>query len=408
MTNQLLIARLQDTCGALSKKTGPQQALTLLEVSEALLQQALPAAEKADEDDFDDLYVAWLQAARQVSAFAEQAGRRLSDADTEALRKGGADRVKALEAQRSRSEQELQSQQALIRALEAGNADRRTRLEAGQAQVQAAKDEETRLNRELEQCSEAVLAGLADKNRLLTLQLEEARPQLTRQQAELARQRAELAGLQTQIDAIPAQDKALRQQYLTAQQELTELQQAAALYGPESQAALRQQIDALTPELARLNNEYSLLREALDKLNGDRTALEEEFPRLKTEAFEKVNRVLALLGGLVGEKAGEIERIKQQSDTLEENLNRCSELRVQYVRWLNGVETPLEALLKQLPAPEAQQLRDTLDPAACDRIKTALTQAKDSLDTLDGLLQQAQNAFGRDAEVLKGRVNRRG
>lgn len=402
-----LIRQLRDQARVVEGLQGAELMLSLLDTCGVLLDAAAGCGENADAGEFEGLYAIWLGIAGRVGEFARQAERRISPEAAQALRGGTAEQLAAARARAEEKERRLLADKEELKRLCGENAARESRLEANRSALQQEEDRSARLNEALEQYSDRRVQALREQNGALQAEIDRSRPEAEALLQERQALQMQLETLQGQIEAVPEEIRALRQSYLENEETLRQLNDAAALYSPENQAALQAQIEALGPEVEQRMSIYQDLAAKAGRLQADRATLEEEYPALRASVIGKIEETLHTLENSAAGRLQEAQQLKRQVDTLRENLEQCNALRSAYQSWLDADETNLRALMAVLDDTESATLRKTLDPARCDRVQQLTDTVRDGLQQLEQLLDRARAAYEKDVAQVKERAGRR-
>ena len=78
--------------------------------------------------------------------------------------------------------------------------------------------------------------------------------------------------------------------------------------------------------------------------------------------------------------------------------------RDEYRHWFDAVETPLEAMIKEIEHPESVELRKTLNINQVQTVKTCMEEIRRNLMRLDHILSGCAAAAQKDLQIIKRRA----
>ena len=179
-----------------------------------------------------------------------------------------------------------------------------------------------------------------------------------------------------------------------------------AKLSPEKQAALKEEIERLSAETEENQRACRLLS---DRLEGLRAADGESGETRERLACELLLRVQAALQGTeqaLSEQEQTLAEARGQAEALEARFAACETERQRLSDWLEAEETPLQAMMRALEHPEAEQLRQTLDIGSVERVRALLEEARARLQELDEVLRRCAAAARLDRDALNRRARR--
>ena len=410
--DQLIADQLQTLAAAIPTMDDADLLPTILDSCAILLEQVRLRRKPLDQMDpveRSELTGAYGVISGQVTQFAADARTQLGiDTGT------GPDPMEELAAQMARSKQlkaDRQAAEAQLETLKNEIAVQQSRQQERLQELKALKDFQAGLERELEACSDAVIADQKQANeaRLVSLtdlraHLKAAKEKAAALEAEMAQLRAEIDAVTERITRVPEENKQLLADFDQKAAHLARLEQAQIDCSPEKQLELEKRITALTPQVEALETATRRLSAHCSQLENAHSDLDQQSQTLQTNLLDNLHASMAELQQLMTAHQDALLEIKRQADTLQEKLIVCRDLRRDYAEWFDGTRTPLEAMLAEMDQAEHQKLRETLDAGQCDQIRKLFAQVSDGLQRLDKIISACADAARVDQRNLERRV----
>lgn len=410
--NKLICDQLQSLAAAIPTMEDADLLPAILDSCAILLEQVknrhAPLGQ-LDPIQRSELTGAYAVISQQVTRFASDARKELGldvapEQDPMGLLADEIERARQLEADRAAA-------QAQLDATREENARRELALERQSQELTALRNFQSGLERELEACSDEVIARQTAENEALFAAVAEQRAKLKALREEEAAQEAQLdnitahiAAAETRINEIPQINKLLLEEFDQKQAHLARLEQAKVDCSPEVQLELENRIKTLTPEVEALEDATRKLTVHCQQLEQARTDLDEQNQTLQTTVLKQVQSSMAELRQLLTAHQDTLTEVKRQADSLQQSLIQCETLRRDYAEWFEASRTPLDAMLSQFQTAEHPKLRETLDVTQCDRVRTLCAQVRDGLQQLDQLITACAEAARVDQRNLERRV----
>ena len=394
--------RLAAQIRAMERQEGAELYATAAAACCALLRECALDIASLNEGELQTLLGHFTRLSRQAEAFFAAASTCLGGAAQARGEQLASARQRAEEAAAAResAERDCLRQEAALQGERERLADAQARLTALETQRSAALNalgtthSPARLQAE-EREAEELQARLAKSD---------ARLKELRAQSEGLRQRLE--ALEGEIEKCPEEARALVARAEEQEALLCRLHQAAECYTPEKQAALKEEIERLSAETEENQRACRLLS---DRLEGLRAADGESGETRERLACELLLRVQAALQGTeqaLSEQEQTLAEARGQAEALEARFAACETERQRLSDWLEAEETPLQAMMRALEHPEAEQLRQTLDIGSVERVRALLEETRARLQELDEVLRRCAAAARLDRDALNRRARR--
>ena len=214
----------------------------------------------------------------------------------------------------------------------------------------------------------------------------------------------EIKAIEDSINAIPEEIVGLRAKYKELEELLHELQNAEIEYSVEKQTELQKIIDDLTPIVEENKVVTEILQNRKESLEKQNTMYDSERHTLTTDLISIVTESLEQLKSVMSEHAAFLDETEMTAKTLAENIDKCQKKRDEYRHWFDAVETPLEAMLKEIEHPESAVLRKTLNINQVQTVKTCMEEIRRNLMRLDHILSGCAVAAQKDLQIIKRRA----
>lgn len=384
--------QLRDQSKQFETQRGLDMSLSVLDTCSMLLRSIQPEITNTASEDVSDLFYAFLPIASYVSDFIQTAGAKLGPTQAERLAVGTKEALERMQEKAKEQKAELSDRAAALERVE-------KEMNVQEEEKRKLDDQGAELARRAEACSEEILTRLMAENEERNAVVTANETRLT----ELREQADSLAlKLQEQDQLLESFPETVRKQRETFQEHLKtieELKNAKTLYSPEIMETQQDKVGQLTREVERLSTKYNTVQDKIKSLEEERDTLMEKFPQLETTAITACRELLNKLTPQVEERLETVTSLKATADKLERNLAACNDLRKRYRGWLQGVQTPLESLLKVVAEPESETLRKTMDPAMMQSIRQLLDTAHSDLKALDDALRRLTGAY--EADMLR-------
>ena len=389
-----------------------QLALSVAAVCNALLRSVSTSISiDWSEDEFGNLYAAYLAMSSYITAFFESSAqspvaqkiRETEQAAIEQLKK----EQKRAAAARQESDELKQRLEKVAREneeLEEVVAKKRAGMEELQRNRQALISMEKeysdeKLERQKEENTELLATISERKHEMDTLMKHEERLKKESENIENEIERVNIA-----IHEQPERNKMLLQEFETRSELLRKLQGAQENCNQKQQQELQKKIDELMPMVEKLQTDCAMLEERAKALEQQKTQYDTQKQTLSTNVLEIIERALNGLDGIVGEHRERLVKVKNKAEYLSKRVEECNRLRKEYRAWVDANGTPLEPTMNNLKQPEAVQLQETLDPGQTDTVRELLNQVQHDLNQLDGILEKCVAAVRADQKALEMRT----
>lgn len=410
--NQLIADQLQTLAAAMPAMEDADLLPAILDSCAILLAEVAHRHKPLDWMDpveRSELTGAYTVISEQVTQFAAEARSQLG---IDSLPAEDPMLTLAAEAERARQlEIDRKAAQVQLDALKAENHRQQQELNAQSQELADLRSFQSGLERELQACSDDVIARQTEANEALLITVTEQRAKLkslrdeaAAKETDLARIRQDIAAIEGKIENIPAENKALLSDFDAKTQHLARLEQAQIDCSVEKQLALEARIKELTPIVEELEAATRKLSAHCRQLEDARTDLNRQNQTLQTTIVQRIQDSMAELQQLLTEHQSTLQEVKRQADALHKNLTACQTLRAEYAEWFDASRTPLDAMLAEVDRAEHQKLRDTLDLAQCDQIRQLYAQVRDGLQRLDKVITACAEAARIDQRNLERRV----
>lgn len=214
----------------------------------------------------------------------------------------------------------------------------------------------------------------------------------------------EIKAIDDGINAIPEEIVDLRVRYKELEALLHELQNAEIEYSVEKQAELQKKIDNLTPIVEENKVATEILQNRKESLEKQNTKYDSERHTLTTDLISIITESLEQLKSVMNEHVAFLDETEMTASTLAENIDKCQKKRDEYRHWFDAVETPLEAMIKEIEHPESVELRKTLNINQVQTVKTCMEEIRRNLMRLDHILSGCAAAAQKDLQIIKRRA----
>lgn len=361
-----------------------------------------------DGGAFEEITELYEEIAQAVRSFARQLQVSNGAKAEQLVQAGGEDALKQartewerLSAEEARLKEELDRQSEENRALSQRLEEEKARYEDScsrykELQKKLAEFPPHELERQLEENTrlEEKLARRTEEYETLTSQLKEKSERLRR--------------IEEELETLPEEVLRQGEEFEEKERYLARLKNAEEEFSPKRQKELQDEIDLLDPEVEALGETIQTLRSTLHNLNETYMELDRERQTLETDLLDRINTCLEELSGMSLEHREALEEVSRRADILEENLEKCAELRRRYAAWWEADRTPLETIRDILKRgdPLDEGLSDSLDPSRDSRLEELDSSIRGELEEMDRILAECFRAMQQDRDTVRSKTSR--